>query len=51
MGFESKYSILNEEVIDIEKSKLNIADMWLVPFDHVIFALKKLFIHSMEVLS
>ena len=33
MGFRSKCSILNEQVIYIEKSKLEIADMWLIPLD------------------
>ena len=37
MGFGSKCSILNGKVIYIEKSKLNIADMWLIPLDHVTF--------------
>ena len=36
MGFASKYSILNEQVIYTEKSKLNIADMRLIPLDRVI---------------
>ena len=36
-GFESKCSILNEQVIYIEKSKLNITDMWLIPLDHVTY--------------
>ena len=31
MGFGSKCSILNRKVIYIEKSKLNFADIWLVP--------------------
>ena len=35
MGFGSKCSILNGQVIYIEKSKLNIADMWLIPLDRV----------------
>ena len=37
MGFELKCSILNEQVIYIEKSKLNIANMWLIPLDHVTY--------------
>ena len=37
MGFESKCSILNGQVIYIEKSKLNIADMWLIPLDRVTY--------------
>ena len=37
MGFRSKCSILNGQVIYIENSKLNIADMWLIPLDHVTF--------------
>ena len=35
MGFRSKCSILNGQVICIEKSKLKIADMWLIPLDRV----------------
>ena len=35
MGFGSKCSILNRQVIYIEKSKLNIANMWLIPLDCV----------------
>ena len=35
MGFESRCSILNGQVIYIEKTKLKIADMWLIPLDHV----------------
>ena len=37
MGFGSKCSILNGQVIDIEKSELNIADMWLIPLDRVTY--------------
>ena len=37
MGFKSKCSIWNRQVIYIEKSKLNIADMWLIPLDHVTY--------------
>ena len=37
MGFGSKCSILNGQVIYVEKSKLNIADMWLIPLDHVTY--------------
>ena len=37
MGFGSKCSILNEEVIYIEKSILNFADMWLIPLDRVTY--------------
>ena len=37
MGFGSKCSILNGQVIYIEKSKLNIADMWLIPLDCVTY--------------
>ena len=33
MGFGSKWSILNGQVIYIEKSKFNIADMWFIPLD------------------
>ena len=33
MEFLSKCSILNEQVSFIEKSKLNMADMWLIPLD------------------
>ena len=35
MGFGSKCSILNGQVINVEKLKLNIADMWLIPLDRV----------------
>ena len=37
MGFGSKCSILNEQVIYTENSKLNIADMWLIPLDRVTY--------------
>ena len=37
MGFGSKCCIFNGQVIYIEKSKLNIADMWLIPLDHVTY--------------
>ena len=37
MGFGSKCSILNGQEIYIEKSKLNIADMWLITLDCVTF--------------
>ena len=39
MGFRSKCNMLNEQVIYIEKSKFNIADMWLIPIDRVTFVL------------
>ena len=32
-----KCSILNGQVIYIEKSKLNAADMWLILLDHVTY--------------
>ena len=35
MGFESKCNILYGQVIYIEKSKVNIANMWLIPLDSV----------------
>ena len=35
MGFGSKCSIFTGQVIYIEKSKLIIADMWLIPLDRV----------------
>ena len=35
MGFESRCSILNGQMIYIEKAKLKIADMWLIPLDRV----------------
>ena len=38
MGFESKCSFLNGQVIYVEKLKLNIADMWLIPLDRVTYA-------------
>ena len=34
---QNMYSILNEQVIYIEKSKLNIDEMWLIPLDRVTF--------------
>ena len=37
MGFWSKCNILNGQVIYIEKSKLNIADMLLIPLDRVTY--------------
>ena len=37
MGFGSKCSIFTGQVICIEKSKLNFADMWLIPLDRVTF--------------
>ena len=37
MKFGSKYSSLDEQVIYIEKSKLNIDDMWLIPLDRVTY--------------
>ena len=37
-GLGSKCSILNGQVIYVEILKLNIADMWLVPLDHVTYA-------------
>ena len=37
MGFKSKCSILHGQVIYIEKSKFNIADMWFIPLDHVTY--------------
>ena len=37
MGFGSKFNILNGLVIYIVTSKLNIADMWLVPLDRVTY--------------
>ena len=48
MGFGSKCSILNGQVICIEKSKLNIADMWLIPLDRVTYMF---FLSSYKVLS
>ena len=51
MGFESKYGILNLQVIYIENSNLNIADMWLITLDRVTYvdsAQKKKKIHSMS---
>ena len=40
MGFRSKCSILNGQVIYIKKFKLNIADMWLIPLDRVTYVQK-----------
>ena len=37
IGFGSKCSIFIGQVIYTEKSKLNIADMWLIPLDHVTY--------------
>ena len=42
MGFGSKGSILNGQVIYVEKSKLNVADMWLIPLDRVTLFIKQL---------
>ena len=39
IGFGSKCSIFNEQVIDNDKSKLNIADKRLIPLDRVTFAI------------
>ena len=36
-SLDRKYSILNRKVIYIEKSELNIADMWLIPCDHITY--------------
>ena len=36
-GFESKCNVLNGQVDYIEKLKLNIADMWIIPLDLVTF--------------
>ena len=38
MGLRSKGRIFNRQVIYIEKSKLNIADMWLISLDRVTLA-------------
>ena len=37
MGFESKWNILNRQIVDVEKSELDIADMWLISLDHVTY--------------
>ena len=37
MEFGSECSILNGLVIYIEKSKLNVTDMWLIPLDRVTY--------------
>ena len=37
MGFRSKCSILNGQVIYVEKIKFKILDMWLIPLDHVTY--------------
>ena len=37
MGFGSQCRILNGQVIYVQKSKLNIADMWLIPLDRVTY--------------
>ena len=37
MGFGSKYSILNGQVLFIKKSKLNDANMWPIPLDRVTY--------------
>ena len=42
MGFESKYGILNLQVIYIENSKLNIANMLLIPLDRVTYDYDKI---------
>ena len=38
MGFGLKCSVLNGQVIYLEKSKSNIADMWLIPFERVTYS-------------
>ena len=38
MGFESRCNIFNGLIIYTEKSKLNIADMWLIPLNRVTLA-------------
>ena len=45
MGFGSKWSILNGQLIYIEKSKLNIADMWLIPLDRVTYVYVYVYVH------
>ena len=42
MGFGSKCRILNRQVIYIENSKLNIADMWLIPLDRVTYVVSRM---------
>ena len=41
MGFGWRFSILNGKVIFIERWKLNIADMWLIPLDCVTYHVDK----------
>ena len=36
-GLDQNVAFLNWQVIYIEKSKLNIADMWLIPLHRVTF--------------
>ena len=48
MGFGSKCSILNGQVIYIEKSKLNIADMWLIPLDRVTYVHVRMYFCCLE---
>ena len=38
MGFKSKCSIENGQVVNVKKSKSNIVDMWLNPLDRVTYA-------------
>ena len=51
MGFESTCSILNGQVIYIEKSKLNIANMWLIPLGRVTNVILRLLCMYIQSLS
>ena len=48
MEFGSKCNILNGQVIYVKNSKLNIADMWLIPFDRVTYLRKMWWIQMYE---
>ena len=46
MGFKSESCILNGQVLYIEKSKLNVEDMWPIPLDFVIQCFRRKIILS-----
>ena len=47
MGFGSKCNILNGLMIYIEKSELNIFDMWLIPLDRVTY-IENILLHDSQ---
>ena len=48
MSFKSKCSILSGQIVFIEKSKLNIANMWLIPLiaSHIMMNMEKQFMQN-----